>query len=187
MSLLTFVCKNVDFVFSPVFFLRPVYAFFLHIERNHGHTTLKRSNHINFLSDPYIKNHDLCHIDFENNDILSCNQTIVGGSQVECFEGSQVFHPLTRRFARTQVQLKIFNININIDDKHKYKFFTCRLARTQVQLKYSPLIFIQPNQLCLLPITTTREQSSNQNSMRPIQSSAKNSESESSPSISRSI
>ena len=91
---------------SPVFFLHPVYAFFLHIERNHGHTTLKRNNHINFLSDPYIKNHDICHIDFENNDISSCNQTIVGGSQVECFEGSQVFHPITRRFARTQVQLK---------------------------------------------------------------------------------
>ena len=118
------VCKNVLVYLkkiSPVFFLHPVYAFFLHIERNHGHTTLKRSNHINFLSDPYIKNHDLCHIDFENNDISSCNQTIVGGSQVECFEGSQVFHPLTRRFARTLMQLKKSNININ--GKHKYRFF----------------------------------------------------------------
>ena len=40
------------------------------------------------------------------------NQTVIGGSQVECFEGSEVFHAITGGFATTRV-----NLNSSIENE----------------------------------------------------------------------
>ena len=100
-------------------FLRPAYAFFSHIEKSRGHTTL-RSNWIPFLS-WHNGNQDQWIINIH---IWYYNQTIIGGSQVERLEGSEVFHALTRRFARTLVYLEkvILMANTNTRSLHERKW-----------------------------------------------------------------